>query len=411
MKIELHLIQNFPPSNLNRDDTGSPKDTEFGGYRRARVSSQCLKRSIRRSEEFRAELSGGIGQRTKRSASLLAERLVDRHGRDPGDARVVADAALRALVGISAEEGLTSVLFYVGDDELDDLADRLAPIWDSLAPLAAARREADAQAGAEEGGDEKKKKGKKEKGGDAARAALDTAVAPLKREFINARKGRVGSVDIALFGRMLAEEPTLNIDAACQVAHAISTNKVSMEYDYFTAVDDLNPEGETGAGMIGTVGYNSSCFYRYAMIDADLLARNLGGNRDLAREGIRAFIRGAIAAIPSGKQNTFAAKTPPSFVMAVARGRGMPWSLANAFEKPVRPGETGSLVDASIAALDRHWKALATMYGSSGAEAFVASSTGSVEALAGAVRENVDAVVDGVMGALEAHWIATEVRP
>jgi CRISPR system Cascade subunit CasC len=147
------------------------------------------------------------------------------------------------------------------------------------------------------------------------------------------------------------------------------------------------------------------------MIDADLLARNLGGNRDLAREGIRAFIRGAIAAIPSGKQNTFAAKTPPSFVMAVARGRGMPWSLANAFEKPVRPGETGSLVDASIAALDRHWKALATMYGSSGAEAFVASSTGSVEALAGAVRENVDAVVDGVMGALEAHWIATEVRP
>ena len=161
--------------------------------------------------------------------------------------------------------------------------------------------------------------------------------------------------------------------------------------------------------MIGTVGYNSSCFYRYALIDADLLARNLGGNRDLAREGVRAFIRGAIAAIPSGKQNTFAAKTPPSFVMAVTRRSGMPWSLANAFEKPVRPGREESLVDGSIAALDRHWKALAAMYGTTGAEAFVATtSPESLGALAGAARGSVDAVVDGVMSALEAHW---EVRP
>ncbi len=417
MKIELHLIQNFPPSNLNRDDTGSPKDTEFGGYRRARVSSQCLKRSIRTSDAFRSELSGQIGRRTKRSAEMLAGALVERHGRSADDARAVAAAAVRTLIGKSSEDGLTSVLFYVGGDELDDLAARLDGIWETLAPLVVAQREAEAQAvaEAEEGADDKKKKGKKvDKGISTAIEALDAAVAPLKKAFIEGRRNRVGSVDIALFGRMLAEEPNLNIDAACQVAHAISTNRVSMEFDYFTAVDDLNPEGTTGAGMIGTVGYNSSCFYRYALIDVDQLAKNLGGNRDLAKEGVRAFIRGAIAAIPSGKQNSFAAQTPPSLVMAVAREKGTPWSLANAFEKPVRPSKQASLVDASIAALDGHWDKLATMYGASGAQAFLAASCAddAITKLAGARRANVDEVVDGVMGVLEERWSANgEVAP
>jgi len=416
MKIELHLIQNFPPSNLNRDDTGSPKDTEFGGHRRARVSSQCLKRSIRTSDAFRSELSGQIGRRTKRSAEMLAGALVERHGRSAEDARAVAAAAVRTLIG-KFEDGLTSVLFYVGGDELDDLAARLDGIWDTLAPLVAAQREAEAQAGAEaeEGGEEKKKKGKKaDKGAATAVEALDAAVAPLKKSFIDGRRNRVGSVDIALFGRMLAEEPNLNIDAACQVAHAISTNRVSMEFDYFTAVDDLNPEGTTGAGMIGTVGYNSSCFYRYALIDVDQLAKNLGGNRELAKEGVRAFIRGAIAAIPSGKQNSFAAQTPPSLVMAVAREKGMPWSLANAFERPVRPSENASLVDASIAALDTHWDTLTTMYGVNGARAFLAASCddSALPKLAPARRASVDEVVDGVMGVLEERWSASgEVTP
>ncbi|MDB5033325.1 MAG: CRISPR-associated protein Cse4 family [Chlorobi bacterium] len=405
MKVELHLIQNFPPSNLNRDDTGSPKDTEFGGYRRARISSQCLKRSIRLSETFQAELSGNIGRRTKRSAEIIASNLVANHERPEDDARIIANAAIRALIGKTDDDGITSVLFYVGSDELADIAERLNDTWDTLAPLMNAVREAEA-AQAAEGGEEKKTKGKKEKGGAEAKTALTDAIAPAAKSFVNSRKDRVGSVDIALFGRMLAEKPELGIDAACQVAHAISTNKVSMEYDYFTAVDDLNPEGSTGAGMIGTVGYNSSCFYRYALIDADQLAKNLGGNRDLAKEGIRAFIRGAIAAIPTGKQNTFAAQTPPSLVLAVVREKGIPCSLANAFEKPVRPDEEQSLVEKSVEKLDNHWGAVADMYGRAGVHPFlkVMDGAGSVKHLGDAVRGSIQDVIDGVMETIERSW-------
>jgi CRISPR system Cascade subunit CasC len=140
------------------------------------------------------------------------------------------------------------------------------------------------------------------------------------------------AVDLALFGRMLADLPNKNIDAACQVAHALSTNKVSMEFDFFTAVDDLSPEEETGAGMMGTVEFNSACFYRYANIDLKQLTGNLAGDSELAQKAVEAFLRAAVATIPTGKQNSMAAQNPPSLVFAVVRDKGL-WSLANAFVK------------------------------------------------------------------------------
>ena len=179
---------------------------------------------------------------------------------------------------------------------------------------------------------------------------------------------------------MLAEQPGRNTDGACQVAHAISTHKVDMEMDFYTAVDDLNPEEETGAGMMGVVGFNSACFYRYALVDRDQLARNLASkaNRkqgkwteeltaDDYREAdkvSRAFLEAMVYAIPTGKQNSFAAQNLPSFGLFVRRRGGVPVSLANAFATPVRPTkQKDDLVGLSVAALTNHWDELKEVYG------------------------------------------------
>jgi len=162
---------------------------------------------------------------------------------------------------------------------------------------------------------------------------------------------------------MVTSEAFKNMDAACQVAHAISTHKVSMEFDFYTAVDDLNPKEETGAGMMGTVEFNSACYYRYANIDLEQLKMNLGNDEELARKTVEAFVRASASAIPTGKQNSFAAQNPPSFILAVLKRGGTPLSLANAFEKPVRPDREGGIVENSIKALDEYWTKLTKAYG------------------------------------------------
>lgn len=372
MKVELHILQNFPPANLNRDDTGSPKDCEFGGVRRARVSSQCLKRRIRNADAFHHHLKGQLSVRTKRSAVPLAEKLVNAYGFDIEAAKLIAERTVGSLLGWDEKKETTKVLFYVGPTELDELAVLIHDHAEQVLPAAHAVLALSDDAA----------KSDVKKANEDLDTVVKKAVESFKKE--KGKRRSVKDVDIALFGRMLAEAPVMNIDAACQVAHAISTNKVDMDFDYFTAVDDLNMKEETGAGMIGTTGFNASCFYRYALIDADQLAGNLESNRTLAKEGILGFIAASIEAIPTGKQNSFAAQTPPSLVMAVVRPNGgMPWSLVNAFVKPMRPRGDKSLVETSISALDAHWDALVDMYGDGGARIYtkVLKDAGSLDAL------------------------------
>lgn len=342
MLIELHAIQNFAPSNLNRDDTGAPKDCIFGGYRRARVSSQAFKRAMRL--EFR---DGGllpdkadIGTRTKRIVQELSERLGDA-GIAEEEAKPLIERALGGL-GLKLEEGnKTQYLLFVGPRELDALAAACVQLRDA--------GESDA---AGDGSAKNARAAKK----DAKSAITGTVKAAL----IAAMDGGKAA-DIALFGRMVADNAEINTDAACQVAHAISTHKTDIEFDYYTAVDDLNPKEETGAGMIGTVEFNSACFYRYANVDLDQLGRNLKGDVAAVRQTVEAFVRAFVTAIPAGKQNSMAAQNPPSFVLAVVRDAGN-WSLANAFVRPV-PQYVDDLVKASIAQLDTEWAGIATMYG------------------------------------------------
>jgi len=171
------------------------------------------------------------------------------------------------------------------------------------------------------------------------------------------------AVDVALFGRMLADLPAANQNAACQVAHAISTHRVEREFDYFTAVDDKDDEDETGAGMIGQVEFNSATLYRYAVLDLRKLIGNLQGDQELALSAVGAFTRALAMAIPSGKQNSFAAHNPPEFAGVCLR-HAAPLSLANAFEKPILPRADQALTEQSVERLTAYESKLAAVYAS-----------------------------------------------
>ena len=360
MLVELHILQNFAPSNLNRDDTGMPKDCEFGGWRRARISSQCLKRAIR-TEFKNAELLP-VEDQARRSKHFVDEVsiLLEEAGKKRVAARRAVTMALGS-VGILSEpngdgEMLSEYLLFLGHGEIQALRDYCIDSWAEL-------QAAYVHLWGEDG--------TKSPGKDRVRTGAPRGARRAVGELLDGGK----SADLALFGRMIADLPSSNLHAASQVAHAISTNRISMEWDYYTAVDDLKPEDTAGAGMIGTVGFNSSCFYRYANVDIDQLSGNLRDDRELAIASLRAFIRASINAIPSGKQNSMAAHNPPSMVLAVVRTSQL-WNLANAFLRPVAPSRDRDLSGRSIDALDSYWGRLSKMYG---ADAIVGTSVAALD--------------------------------
>lgn len=344
MLVEIHLLQNFPPSCLNRDDLNSPKECEFGGHRRARVSSQCLKRSIRHSEPFAEAVgpSGAIGTRTKLLEKRLADELIAR-GRPAEPAQRVARLVAEAI-GSGGKDGRTSVALYLGHDEIARI---LAAIEERFAEAADSDTTADSQ------DDAKPARGRGKKPKTESPAQL--LAAEMRDQF----KPGTKAADIALFGRMIAEATNFNVDAACQVAHAISTHRVAPELDFFTAVDDLQPEDVTGAGMLGTQEFNSPCLYRYANVHLPQLAKNLGGDLDLALAATLGFVRASVLATPSAKQNSHAAFSHPDLVFVLVRRSGPPLSLANAFVQPVqvrRPDD--HLVALSADRLATYWNKL-----------------------------------------------------
>lgn len=374
MFVELHMIQNFAPSNLNRDDTGSPKECEFGGYRRARISSQCLKRAVRmRFPEILPERE--LATRSKRVVMERAVPALVARGHEAPMARAAVERALAAVkLGVN-DDAETQYLLFLANSEIEALVEACHRNFEQLSR-------------AVEKSAKTKKEAQKEIP-DEVRKAVETVLDGGKAS------------DLALFGRMIADLPDKNRDAAAQVAHAISTNRVSPEFDYYTAVDDLNPKGETGAGMIGTVEFNSACFYRYANVDLAQLADNLKGDRELAGRTLEAFIRASIEAVSSGKQNSMAAQNPPSFVMAVVRRAGL-WSLANAFLTPVSPHEKEDLVRQSIGRIDHEWGALTRMYGARPIVGVQFAATDPPETPnVGVPLASVDEVVGRVMGAVE----------
>jgi CRISPR system Cascade subunit CasC len=311
MLVQIHMIQNHAPSNLNRDDTGSPKEAVFGGVNRARISSQCLKRSIRQSEIFRETMAEYLGVRTRRMP-LELEALLEKRG-------VAADAVAAIMRKATifgsdkeSEDGTTRQLIFLGKDELAGLADQLLDLYQS---------------------DPK-------------------AFSKMKRDELEKQVKSVlpRSVDIALFGRMTTSATFEDVQASAQVAHAISTTRVEHQFDYFTAVDDLKTDADDdqGAGMIGDVEFNSATYYKYFAIDFSALTENLGGDAETARRSVAAFIRAAALATPTGKQNTFAAHNPPDAVLVEVSASHVPVNYANAFVEPVRAAGGKDVVAASV---------------------------------------------------------------
>jgi len=313
--IDVHILQTVPPANLNRDDQGNPKEAYFGGVRRARVSSQAWKRATRM--QFAShQPEGEQGTRTKRIAAELAHRL-GRTGVDGEQAQRLATALLAPLgVKPGKKAGDTAYLLFYGHRQVEDIVDLVADRAQELVALD------------------------------------DEALVEAVKGLPVADRLRSGHpMDVALFGRMVADIPSLNVDAATQVAHALSTHAVELEFDYYTAVDDQNAADETGAGMIGTVGFNSATLYRYATVGLHQLEANLG-DIDAAIEGVKLFVQDFSRAVPSGHQNTFAHRTLPSLV-AVAIRDDQPVNLVSAFEEPV-PGTDGIAADSAARFADEY---------------------------------------------------------
>jgi CRISPR system Cascade subunit CasC len=264
-------------------------------------------------------------------------------GRSESDAEIRIAQALSAVKLKLADDGKTQYLLYLGRREIEGLATVIEKNWDKLGAPATA-----------EGATNSAKRTKKQ-----AAAEVDGGVREALEQVLNGGK----AVDVALFGRMLADLPEKNQHAACQVAHAISTHAVEREFDFYTAVDDLKPEDSSGADMMGTIEFNSACFYRYAVIDFEKLIENLQGDSELALTGVRNFVRGFVVAEPTGKQNSFAAHNPPEFVALTIRKTGGPRSYANAFEQAVRQTASSGITRVSADALIAKAKALATAYG------------------------------------------------
>lgn len=347
MLIEIHMLQNHVPANINRDDTGSPKDCLFGGIRRARISSQCLKRSIRRSPIFQEVLAanGGAAFRTRQLPALVKDRLLEK-----GLAADVAEAAAKKATGFGNKEGTerddfaTAQTIFLTNDDVQAVAD---VIFAALSGKSAKEIE--------------KLKGE--------------ALKELQKE--TARVARKVTPDLALFGRMVTSDAFMDVDGALQVAHAISTNRLEQEFDYFTAVDDLpkvNDEG--GADMIGDVEYNASCFYKYFSIHVEGVMENFLGvdlrkannthaaqARNTAAAVTGAFIEAAAFTVPSGKKNSFANNQLPEAVLVEIRDRNIPVSYANAFVKPAEPTRSADLVSTSVDMFTRHVTKIDEKYG------------------------------------------------
>lgn len=405
MKLELHILQNFAPSNLNRDDTGSPKDCELGGVRRARISSQCYKRAIREAFERHELLDASErATRTKRLVEAIAERVV---AAKKVDLETAKRAAVRALGGggLKADEGdtwKTQYLLFLPTRTIERLA---ALVADNIKALAQPPAEAAAETQSDKAGKNKVAKSKKQEKAEAK----DQVPGELRQQIEALLADGSRTPELGLFGRMIADRPDWNVDAACQVAHAISTHRASMEFDFYTAIDDLKREDTAGSDMMGTIPFNSACFYRYLVVDVDDLIRNLGGDnaaRAQAKKTLAALLRAAVLAVPSGKQNSMAAHNPPSFILTDVRERGAPRSLANAFVEPVRPRsvEHGDLVAQSVIKLGEHLAALDGVYGTEGRKDLSFCVVDPRATLAKAFRDKVPAAqhrasLDALIGA------------
>lgn len=365
--VEVHALRSFPPSNLNRDDLGTPKTAVFGGTRRLRISSQCLKRTWRMSPHFRGAFAEEqLGIRTDR----LPEQVLAAVGDDLDEQARSGLVALLTSIGKKGQKQASGDDGDAEDQDEQSADDADAAVEKARTPhlLFLSRQEIEAVTTfAREKKDALTKVFKKKK--------VDTEVIKRLRkeleDFLQAHTSK-NAVDVGLFGRFVTSDEIDTVEGALQVAHGLGTQMVDVEYDYFTAVDDLGEE--PGAGHLGESEYASSVLYLYACCDLEQLEKNLGARtasgreadgeaRKLAQKSLPALVRAIAQATPKGKKTGTAPHTRAEYVEVVVR-KSAPLSFANAFIKPVGTrAEGGDVMAASIAQLIKHRDRIEAAYG------------------------------------------------
>ena len=330
--LQLHILTTYPPSNPNRDDLGRPKTAIIGGAMRQRISSQAIKRALRTSGVFEAALAGHKGERTQRLGEEVLKHLLGK-GAAEDKARAIARGVAQGFGKLEEREG-------EGDKEGKTKG---KPNSVRIRQLAFVSPE------------------EKRLAFELAEKAAEGASLPKEKDLAKTLlRTADGAVDIAMFGRMLADNPHFNREAAVQVAHAFTANAVEIEDDYYTAVDDLKqPSEDAGAGFVGEAGFGAGVYYLYVCVNRDLLEKNLDGDRTLAARGIEALVRALATASPTGKRNSFANHVRAEFLLA-EKGDAQPRNLASAFTTPVA---TRDLLETSIKRLLEKRAAFAAAYG------------------------------------------------
>lgn len=296
--LDIHAIQILPPSNVNRDDTGSPKTANFGGVTRARVSSQAWKREIRKyfcenGQNFK------LGVRTKKIVDTIVDVVMNLGCSDTRDMAKNKTIGVLENSGYKLTDGELDALYFFSDKQIHKLAELTQ--------------------------DEKYTK----------KYTKSSEKNKIKKELTKLLKPDDVEIDIALFGRMLAGNPELNEDASSQVAHAISTHAVQTEYDYFTASDDLADAGSTGAAMIQTNEFNSSTLYRYANVALHEFYHQLKDDKEMTAKAIKLYVEAFAKSMPTGKSNSYANQTFPQALLVMLRN-DRPISFVGAYEDPVK---------------------------------------------------------------------------
>lgn len=351
--VDIHVLQTVPSSNINRDDTGAPKTAIYGGATRSRVSSQSWKKAIREGFKKDSKEHDWLnGFRTKRTATLLAKELMKK------DSSLSFDDARKKAKEVLSNMGLkfdkakktdknndkdfeTKVLLFFSPGQLRKLAEYIL------------------------NGNEIDKK-------------------EVKKLLVENQ-----SLDLALFGRMVADDPELNVEASAQVAHAISTHEVVPEFDFFTAVDDAKTSEESGSAMLGTLEYNSSTLYRYANVNMNELIHNLG--EELAQIGLKEFIKNFALTMPTGHQNSYANKTLPQYILVTIR-EDTPVNLISAFERPIQ--SNNGYAKKSIEQLEAEFDSTSSWIGEP-LSSFVHANKGFVTTV-GERKTNIDELLNDV---------------
>ena len=345
--IELHILQSFPVTCLNRDDLGAPKSARFGGVDRARVSSQCWKRAVREfahettPELFGASRSKILGPAIEKAAKAL--------GADDRLTAAVKEIVLDAMNRDEKKQDMVKTLFFFSPESLKNVVRPLVTEGDR-------KLSAEIVDGLLSDDEKKVKKAKK----DAEK---------LSKDLLKAFGEKVSdAADIALFGRMVADDASQTVEGAALFSHALSTHAVRSELDFFSAVDDEKKDADdAGAGQIGTIEFSSACYYRYVGINLDLLGKSELFDQSPIKAVLENFIRAAILANPAARKNSMFGQGLPSYVLAVRR-KGQPLSLANAFEKPVEAKKGSGYVGPSIEALKKEWNDLKAAFGLDGGD-------------------------------------------